>query len=105
MWIDLLINSLSNNFSLFQLKTKTTFYKQCWPNMVSIWKKLYLKCHYPLINYPNQLKKTYFPKGALIVKLCDEFPDGQTRLISFGVMNLTHYKSDEKPEQLRTGNW
>ena len=49
---------------------------------------------------------TYFlKKGALIVKLCDEFPDGQTRLISFGVMNLTHYKSSEKPEQLRTGNW
>ena len=40
-----------------------------------------------------------------MVKLCDEFPDGQTRLISFGVMNLTHYKSHETPEQLRTGQW
>ena len=60
----------------------------------------------PLINYTDKfIWKKYFPKGALIVKLCDEFPDGQTRLISFGVLNLTHYKSDEKPEQLRTGNW
>ena len=39
------------------------------------------------------------------MKLCDEFPDGQSRLISFGVMNLTHYQSLEKPEQLRTGQW
>ena len=28
--------SFSNIFSLFQLETKTTFYKQCWPYMVSI---------------------------------------------------------------------
>lgn len=41
----------------------------------------------------------------MIVKLCDEFPDGQTRLICFGLMNLCHYKSQEKPEQLRTGSW
>jgi predicted acyl esterase len=44
-------------------------------------------------------------QGALIVKMCDEFPDGQTRLLSFGVMNLTQYKSNGKPEQLRTGSW
>ena len=71
MWIDLLINSLSNNFSLFQLETKTTFYKQCWPNMVSIWKKLYLKCHYPLINYPDQYiwKKNLLSKGCFDRKI------------------------------------
>ncbi len=40
-----------------------------------------------------------------MVKLCDEFPDGQTRLLSFGVINLTHHKSDSQPEQLRTGHW
>ena len=33
-------NSFSNNFSLFQIGTKTTFYKQCWPDMVSIQKKM-----------------------------------------------------------------
>ena len=28
--------SLCNNFSLFQLETKTTFYKQCWPYVIII---------------------------------------------------------------------
>lgn len=39
------------------------------------------------------------------MKLCDEFPDGQTRLISFGAKNLTHAHLLEKPRQLRTGTW
>ena len=29
-------NSFNNNFLLLQLETKNSFYKQCWPCMVSI---------------------------------------------------------------------
>jgi hypothetical protein len=32
------VSSLPYTFSLFQLETKTTFYKQCWPCMVFIQK-------------------------------------------------------------------
>lgn len=44
-------------------------------------------------------------QGALIAKLCDVFPDGQTKLICYGVLNLTHYRSDETPESLEIGKW
>jgi predicted acyl esterase len=35
-----------------------------------------------------------------VAKLCDVFPDGRSRLLSFGVINLNHYKSNQEPEQL-----
>ena len=72
------------------------------------WKSQRLQRDLDLFGFPEfncQFQIHNDTQGALIVKLCDEFPDGQTRLISFGVMNLTHYKSHEKPEQLRTGTW
>ena len=42
-------------------------------------------------------------RGHLVAKLCDVFPDGKSRLLSYGVINLNHYKSDQKPEELVQG--
>ena len=36
----------------------------------------------------------------LAIKMCDVFPNGKSRLITNGVMNLSHIKSNEKPEAL-----
>ncbi len=41
--------------------------------------------------------------GQLVAKLCDVFPDGKSRLLSYGVINLNHYKSDQTPEELVCG--
>ena len=38
-----LINSFNNTFSLFELETKTTFFKQCWPYIVSFQKIIFAK--------------------------------------------------------------
>ena len=40
-------------------------------------------------------------EAMLAVKLCDVFPDGSTRLITSGVLNLTHKDSHENPTQLK----
>ena len=37
----------------------------------------------------------------LAVKMCDVFPDGSTRLITSGVLNLTHKDSHESSTQLK----
>ena len=42
-------------------------------------------------------------QGQLVAKFCDVFPDGRTRLISYGVANLCHHKSSEQPEPLVPG--
>jgi predicted acyl esterase len=41
--------------------------------------------------------------GHLAAKFCDVFPDGKSRLISYGVINLNHHKSNETPEELVEG--
>ena len=42
-------------------------------------------------------------QGQLVAKLCDVFPDGSSRLISFGVANLNHFRSSENPEMIMPG--
>ena len=39
-------------------------------------------------------------QAMVAIKMCDVFPDGKSRLISNGVMNLSHIKSNEEPEAL-----
>ena len=41
--------------------------------------------------------------GHLVAKMCDLFPDGRSRFICYGVINLNHYKSNQKPEELTEG--
>jgi uncharacterized protein len=43
------------------------------------------------------------PCALVAVRLCDVWPDGASTLISRGLKNLTHYKSDEYPEPLVPG--
>jgi len=38
-----------------------------------------------------------------VVKLCDVFPDGSTRLVSRGVLNATHRYSHSQPQPLSSG--
>lgn len=44
-------------------------------------------------------------RGALVAKLCDVFPDGKSRLLTFGVMNLCHHTSSQHPDLLSAGQW
>ncbi len=43
------------------------------------------------------------PKALLAIRLCDIDSNGVSRLVSWGLLNLTHYKSHEKPEPLIPG--
>ena len=43
------------------------------------------------------------PRALVAVRLCDVWPDGASTLLSCGLLNLTHYKSHERPEALRPG--
>jgi hypothetical protein len=43
------------------------------------------------------------PNALLAVRLCDVAPDGSSRLVSWGLLNLTHRNSHECPELLRPG--
>lgn len=43
------------------------------------------------------------PDALLAVRLCDVAPDGASRLISWGLLNLTHRESHEKPEPMTPG--
>ena len=42
-------------------------------------------------------------QGTVIAKLCDVFPNGESRLISYGSLNLTQHKSEQSPEALVQG--
>ncbi|HEX4062283.1 MAG TPA: CocE/NonD family hydrolase [Streptosporangiaceae bacterium] len=44
------------------------------------------------------------PLALLAVRLCDVWPDGASTLITRGLKNLTHGKSDEYPEPLISGD-
>ena len=52
-------NSSSNIFSLFQLETNNSFYKQCWPYMVPI-QKITSKT-LPVTEKRTQINKLKFP--------------------------------------------
>ena len=39
-------------------------------------------------------------QAMLAIKMCDVFPDGKSRLITNGVLNLSHIDSNEKPKTL-----
>lgn len=43
------------------------------------------------------------PIALLAVRLCDVTPDGTSRLISWGLLNLTHLNGHEKPQPLISG--
>jgi uncharacterized protein len=43
------------------------------------------------------------PMALVAVRLCDVWPDGASTLITRGLKNLTHHKSDEYPEPLVPG--
>ncbi|MDO5661309.1 MAG: CocE/NonD family hydrolase, partial [Brachybacterium sp.] len=43
------------------------------------------------------------PTGQLAVRLCDVAPDGQSRLVTAGLVNLTHRNGHEHPEALHAG--
>ena len=44
-------------------------------------------------------------QGMLAIKMCDIFPNGKSRLITNGVMNLSQIQSNEKPETLETNRF
>ncbi|MGA8196534.1 MAG: CocE/NonD family hydrolase [Acetobacteraceae bacterium] len=44
------------------------------------------------------------PLANLIVRLCDEHPDGASLRVSYGIQNLTHRDGDETPAPLVPGN-
>lgn len=43
------------------------------------------------------------PQALVAVRVCDVAPDGSSRLVTRGVLNLTHRDSHEHPEPLRPG--
>lgn len=43
------------------------------------------------------------PDGLLAVRLCDVSPEGSSRLVSWGLLNLTHREGHEKPLPLTPG--
>jgi putative CocE/NonD family hydrolase len=43
------------------------------------------------------------PDALLAVRLCDVAPDGASRLVSWGLMNLTHRDGHERPEPMDPG--
>jgi hypothetical protein len=43
------------------------------------------------------------PDALLAVRLCDVAPDGASRLVSWGLLNLTHHNGHERPEPLSPG--
>jgi hypothetical protein len=43
------------------------------------------------------------PNALLAVRLCDVAPDGSSRLVSWGLLNLTHRHGHERPEPLSPG--
>lgn len=45
------------------------------------------------------------PVATLTVRLCDVHPTGESTLITYGVLNLTHRNSNENPEALVPGKY
>jgi putative CocE/NonD family hydrolase len=45
------------------------------------------------------------PQGFLAVRLNDVAPDGTSRRVSFGLLNLTHAAGHEAPQPLAPGEW
>lgn len=43
------------------------------------------------------------PNALLAVRLCDISPQGSSRLVSWGLLNLTHRESHEQPQPLKAG--
>jgi hypothetical protein len=43
------------------------------------------------------------PEALLAVRLCDVAPDGASRLVSWGLLNLTHRAGHEQPQPLQPG--
>jgi hypothetical protein len=43
------------------------------------------------------------PSALLAVRLCDVAPDGASRLVSWGLLNLTHREGHEQPQPLQPG--
>jgi hypothetical protein len=43
------------------------------------------------------------PLALVAVRLCDVAPDGRSTLVTWGLLNLTHYESHETPEPLVPG--
>jgi hypothetical protein len=43
------------------------------------------------------------PQGVIAVRLCEVFPDGASARISFGVLNLSHRESHERPAAMVPG--
>jgi predicted acyl esterase len=43
------------------------------------------------------------PQANIAVRLCDVHPDGASELISYGLLNLTHHASHERPQALIPG--
>ena len=43
------------------------------------------------------------PLALVVARLCDLWPDGESNLITRGLLNLTHRDSDEEPEDLVPG--
>jgi hypothetical protein len=55
---------------------------------------------FPLVNLKLSVDQ---PEALLAVRLCDVAPDGASKLISWGLLNLTHRDSHECPESLLPG--
>jgi hypothetical protein len=45
------------------------------------------------------------PVAFLVARLCDVHPDGKSSRISYGILNLCHRDSHEKPQPLKPGEW
>ena len=45
------------------------------------------------------------PQAFIAVRLCDVAPDGTSALVTFGVLNLSHRKSHERPEAMKPGKF
>jgi uncharacterized protein len=43
------------------------------------------------------------PNALIYIRLCDVFPDGRSALITYGMLNLTHFDSHETPQALEKG--
>lgn len=59
-----------------------------------------------ILGFPEvELKLSVDQPGALIaIRLCDVAPEGASRLVSWGLLNLSHRSSHEHPEPLTPGH-
>jgi putative CocE/NonD family hydrolase len=45
------------------------------------------------------------PVAMIAVRLCETAPDGSVLRVTYGLLNLAHRESHERPEALRPGDW